>query len=203
MSKAMMLIALAGLAGCSLLKGKEPEAAPPQPRFQTIAPLTPLAGTISARLALINANGQVKHSDPIWLDFRLENVSQADAVIFNELDLGWLVAIEFVDARGAPVSPAQSKQKPAGALHYVVLPPHRFVGRMFGFRHVGQEWSLKPGKYFVRVVYRNPDAKFCVVSPGLTPEDVRTLGEKALIPVLTGQIISNVVEFEVLPLPPK
>ena len=58
-------------------------------------------------------------------------------------------------------------------------------------------WRLRPGKYMVRVVYRNKQA-LCPASPFFRAEDLERLEEKAVVPLLTGMVASNVERFEVL-----
>jgi hypothetical protein len=194
MRRFVMMAACLALAGCAVR--------PPKPaEFPPVEPRGPLAGTVGAFLTVLNRDGRVPESGVLALELRLANLSNADAVVYNELASGWLVAIEImsVDGRRYARSP-RPKRIPADLAelhHYATLPPGGFVGRRYAIRPTDLSWKLRPGTYRVRVVYRNR-YEWCVANPAWSEDDRKRLGARALVPLTTGLIASNIEEFTVV-----
>jgi len=92
--------------------------------------------------------------------------------------------------------PAEAR---AGLYHHVTLPPGGFVGRRFTFAPA-KEW-LTPGDHFFVVTYQvSDDCAHVILSPALTAEHVKALGnDLAYTPVWTGRLYSNSAFFRVRP----
>jgi len=182
---------LAVLAGCN--------GTPRRQAFRGIPQSGPLSEAAGAFLRVVNPDRKTTLDGDIVLDFRIANRSDQLAVVYNELAPGWLVVIEVVGSNGVYArSPAEDLRKgQAGRYHYAALPPGSFVGRQYVIRPKDPRWELPPGRYRVRVVYNN-DYELCVASPCFTDEDIERLKEKAVVPLLTGRIVSNVETFRIV-----
>ncbi len=194
--KTLVVLLLFVLAGCASSDGRGQAG----PRFRRVKPVAPLSGTLRAYLRVLNVPREVTEKQVLVLELELVNVSEDLAVVYNELEPGWLVVIEILGENGkyvrspAPEGPGRGQ---GGRYHYASLPPGGFVGRRYLIRADHPMWDLPPGKYRVRMVYRNK-YRLCVASPYFTDEDLRRLGKDAVIPLLTGMIVSNVERFEVV-----
>ena len=180
------------LAGCS--------SARQGPVFRPMKSIPPLSGTVGAFITVLNEDHRAREEGAIVLELKLVNTSRADAIVYNELEPGWLVVIEILGENGQYVrSPASEtlRRGRGGKYHYANLPPGAFIGRQYVIRPKDPQWGLTPGKYQVRVVYRNKYEP-CVASPCFTDDDLEQLGQKALVPLVTGLVVSNVEEFEVV-----
>ncbi len=195
--KLALPLVLLVLAGCGLLPGKGPGTGL---AFREVKPMPPLCDSVKVLVNVLNEGRKVASRDTLVLELKLVNTSNNLAVVYNELDLGWLVVIEMIGSNGqysrSPV-PEEKRQGKAGKYHYASLPPGGFVGTRYTIQPADMRWDLTPGKYRVRAVYRNPYA-LCVASPCFTDDDVKQLGEKAVVPLLVGMIVSNIDEFEVV-----
>jgi len=192
MVKILGLLSLLLMAGCN--------GAGRVPAFRPVRPVAPLSGKIRAIVTVLNTDGKVRPGDLLVLELKLANVSSGDAIVYNELAAGWLVVIEILGEDGeyarSPRLPAARLERARGH-HYAALRPGGFIGRRYVIPPRDPLWRLRPGKYMVRIVYRNKQA-FCPASPFFRAEDVERLEEKAVVPLLTGMVASNVERFEVL-----
>lgn len=187
------LICLVALAGCNALSGDRAD-------FPEMQPISPLGRTIRAVVSVAGNSRRVKTSGGIVLELKLVNVSRTDAMLYSELRPGRAVVIDVLRADGKVFrspAPDKSDRPRRGKYHYVSLPPGGFVGRRYIIRPADPRWELSPGRYRVRVIYRN-GFKVCPVRPGLTEEDIGSLRDKALVRLLTGLVVSNVETFRVV-----
>ncbi|MFH1731305.1 MAG: hypothetical protein ABIF82_06625 [Planctomycetota bacterium] len=192
MVKILGLLSLLLMAGCN--------GAGRVPAFQPVQPVAPLSGKVRAIVTVQNNDGRVRPGDSLVLELKLVNVSSDDAIVYNELEPGRLVVIEILGEDGtyarSPRPPAARAER-ARTHHYATLPPGGFIGRRYVIPPGDPRWRLRPGKYMVRVVYRNGQV-LCPASPFIKAEDVERLEEKAVVPLLMGMVASNVERFEVL-----
>jgi hypothetical protein len=167
-------------------------------RFRPLRPAGQLDGRVRAQVRVVNEAREVVRTGRLVLELKLVNVSGELGVVYNELGDGRLVVIEILGEDGGYVrSPAPlSAQDRAGKHHYAALPPRGFVGRQYVIRPSHPAWNLAPGRYRVRVVYRNR-FPFCVASPCFDDRMVEEMGKDALVPLLTGLLVSNVETFRV------
>lgn len=192
MVKILGLLSLLLMAGCN--------GAGRVPAFRPVRPVAPLSEKVRAIVTVLNKDGKVRPGDLLVIELKLANVSSGDVIVYNELEPGWLVVIEILGEDGRY---ARSPRPPAARVdrarrhHYATLPRGGFIGRRYVISPRDPRWRLGPGKYMVRVVYRNKQA-LCPASPFFRAEDVERLGEKAVVPLLTGMVASNVERFEVL-----
>jgi len=167
---------------------------------RAVKPVAPLSGKVRAHVRLLGRNHKITKSGSVILELKLMNVSNADTIVYNELEQGWLVVIEVLGDNGvykrAPMMDELRKGR-GGKYHYACLPPGGFAGRQYLIRPSDPWWGLEPAKYKIRVVYRN-SYEPCVASPCFTDKDLDVLKDKAVVPLLTGMIASNVAEFEVV-----
>ena len=191
-----LLALLLALLGC---RSAAREAAVPE--FREVPPFGELANRVRAEVVVLNEGRRVERSGVLVLELKLINIMpKDDAVVYNELASGSLVVIEILGAGGKyQRSPDQDdlKRGRGGKYHYACLPPGGFVGRRYLVRPADPWWDLAPGKYRVRIAYRNPFEP-CVASPNFTDADLDRLGKDALVRLLTGGVVSNVEEFEVV-----
>jgi len=183
------------LVGCGVSQPR-PVAA----TFRAVKPVAPLSGKVRAHIRLLGQGHRITRAGSVILELKLMNILNADTIVYNELEQGWLVIIEVLGDNGvyrrAPMLNELRKGR-GGKYHYVCLPPGGFVGRQYLIRPSDPWWQLEPARYKMRVVYRN-SYEPCVASPCFTDKDLDVLKEKAIVPLLTGMIVSNVVEFEVV-----
>ena len=187
----MLLFCCVGCAGAGLLG---------QPKtFQRAESVPPLGQNVSAILSVLNNDNLVYENEPLVLELKLANISASDVSINNELQLGRLVVIEILGNAGEyKRSPEPARWQDSLAEHrYVTLPPGVFVGRQYQIRPTDPRWQLATGSYSVRVVYRNSQG-YAVASSLLEEGDIRRLGEKAVVPLLTGSAVSNVERFNIV-----
>ena len=188
------LLMVSVLAGCA---GRGPSDA--SAGFEAVEPLAPLSRSVRAWISVVNPGRRVRPSAPLVIELKLVNVSTRDAMVCNQLEPGRRVVIEILRADGAykrsPVPKARAA-KAAPAAHYV-LPPGGFVGRRYAIEPTQPAWHMRPGRYSVRLVYRN-GLQFCPASPSFTEEDITLLKEKVAVRLLTGMIVSNVDTFQVV-----
>jgi hypothetical protein len=192
MRRCLVILILLLLAGC--------RGSGPMREFQPVARVAPLSDQVKASLSVLNDEGRVPRDKALVLDFRLVNASSKDAIVYNELEFGWLVVIEILSDDGTYVRSYASKaakRRDKERIHYAVLPPGGFVGGQYAIRPKDPKWNLPPGTYRVRVVYRNKQA-ICPASPFFTVEDIERFGDKSVVPLLTGMVASNVERFEVV-----
>ena len=170
------------------------------PEFRRVRAVPPLGDQVKAVIRVLNKDGKVARSRGLVLELKLVNVSSKDAAILNDLAPGWSVVIEIVGQDGQYArshAPILAPIKLPSGSHYAALPPRGFVGTQYLIRPRDPLWKLSPGKYVVRVVYRNK-LTLCPASPSLTVEDIERIGDKSVVVLLTGMIASNVVQFEVV-----
>ena len=187
------LICLVALAGCNALSGHRAD-------FREVQPISPLGRTIGALVSVAGNSRSVKMSGGIILELKLVNVSKADVMLYSELRPGRTVVIDILRADGKTFRsppPDKSDRPRRDKYHYVSLPPGGFVGRRYMIRPADPRWELAPGRYRVRMIYRNR-FKVCPVRPGLTEEDIGSLRDKAVVRLLTGLVVSNVETFRVV-----
>jgi len=185
----LFLVLLAGCGG----PGRMPE-------FRRVRGVAPLSEQVRAAIRVLNKDSKVPLSKGVVLELKLANVSKKDATILNELAPGWSVVIEIVGQDGRYVrsrAPILAPVKLASGSHHVALPSGGFIGAQYLVRPKDPRWKLSPGRYAVRVVYRNK-LPLCPASPLLTAEDIERIGDKSVVVLLTGMIASNVVQFEVV-----
>ena len=185
----MLLVLLAGCNGSARM-----------PQFLHLRGVRPLSDQVRAAIRVVNDGGKVAVSEALVIELKLANVSEKDAAILNDLAPGWSVVIEIAGADGRyvrSISPALPPVKLPSGSHYVALPPRGFVGAQYLVRPTDPMWKLSTGRYIVRVVYRNKHA-LCPASPLFTIDDIERIGDKSVVRVLTGMIVSNAVEFEVV-----
>ncbi|MFO7899803.1 MAG: hypothetical protein R6V58_12185 [Planctomycetota bacterium] len=192
MSRPTVILLLAGLAaGC---------AAPGERTvFRKARPGGPIAEQIRPAIRVVNPDGQVAPGAALVLELKLVNASGEDAVVYNELQPGWLVMIEVLGDDGRFVRSdwlTKQEQRQRGRCHHARLPPGGFVGRFYRISPSDPRWDLSPGRYRVRVTYRNP-FQMCALRPGLSDREIEELGKNAVVPLLTGALVSNVVSFQV------
>ncbi len=194
--KSVWFVVLLFLVGC---RGAAREATVPQ--FAEVPPFGELANRVQAELVVLNEGRRVRQSGVLVLELKLVNVMpKEDAVVYNELASSTLVMIEVLGPEGKyQRSPEHDdlRRGRGGKYHYACLPPGGFVGRRYLIRPSDPWWDLEPGKYRVRIAYRNPFEP-CVASPNFSDEDLDRLGKDALVRLLTGGVVSNVEEFEVV-----
>ncbi len=157
--------------------------------------------------------------EPIIVELRLENVGSPEPgkpprdipVYFEPVahfrggrQAEWLVNF-FIrsesDGRAVYRSPRVTvpDQQRASYYHYVVLPPHSYVGRRFVFWPRRAPGLMRPGRYSLRAIYSvSDDFAYVIVNKDLTAEQVEILGERlAYVRVWTGRLYSNKVEFRI------
>ena len=186
---ALLALALVGCVGPARMPG-----------FPHARQVPPLSKQVQAVISVANSDGKVAFSGGLVIELKLVNVSSKDATLANELAPGWSVVIEvlgqdgrYVRSRSPILAPARL---PTGS-HHAVLPLNSFIGAQYLIRPKDPWWKLSPGRYVVRVIYRNKHT-LCPVSPLLTVEDIERIGDKSVVPLLTGMIASNVAQFEVV-----
>ncbi len=163
-----------------------------------------------------------KHSyaigEPVIVDVRLENVTTLQGadkardvpVYFEPVAytrdgrvIEWLFKFEFrsePDAR--PVYRSRDVKIAEDArenyYHYVVLPPHSFVGRRFTFHPSRLRALTRPGRYSILASYAvGEDSADVILHRRLTAQQVEMLGKLAYLRVWTGQVYSNRATFQV------
>jgi hypothetical protein len=167
--------------------------------FIALEPRRPLSNVVGLHVRVVNPGRRVSRTGALVVEVQIVNESDADAFVYNELDLGWLVVLEMLGPRGRYVRtplPDWARRGRGKRHHYVALPPGGFVGRRYTLRCVDPRWTMPPGRYRLRAVYRN-GIRACAATPMLTEEDVAALGARSFVPVLTGMVVSEVTEFEV------
>ena len=170
------------------------------PQFRHVRGVRPLSEQVRAVIRVVNDGGKVAESEALVIELKLANISKKDAAVLNDLAPGWSVVIEIAGQNGrharsrTPVLPPV--KLPSGS-YYVALPPRGFVGAQYLIRPKAPVWKLSPGRYVVRVFYRNKHA-LCPANPLFTVDDIERIGDKSVVRILTGMIVSNVVEFEVV-----
>lgn len=192
-------VVLSGLVGCAS-GGSVSEV---QARFSVVPPSGTFPQVVQPAVMVLNRDRQVPMNGLLAVELKLVNTSNEDAIVYNELQPGWLVTIEILRMTGGyyqrsePMEDVARSRGRGGRYHYVNLPPKGFVGMTYVIQPKDPRWRLEPGRYALRVVYQNKYEP-CVASPCFTDEDVLRLGEKAVVPMLTGIAASNVEEFEVV-----
>jgi|GEM_PF-6967726 len=196
MRKLWILAAVCAVAGCS----SAPETGQAPSAFRALNPVPPLGDMVQAVVSVVNAEPEVALDGALILELKLVNVSRTNAIVYNELEPGWLVVIEMLGENGQYVrsQPSETERTGRGGkYHYACLPPGGFVGTRYRVAPQDPRWNLGAGKYSVRVVYRNT-FEICVGSPLFTDSDIETLREKALVPLATGLVVSNIERFSVV-----
>ena len=190
---AALLLMLAGCAGPSEWTGRR--------EFRELPKLGPLSSTCVARLLVLNRDKALPADGLLAVELRLLNITQSEAVVHTDFEQGGTVVLEIVGENGRYVRSVgvPRKKRPDARAHlYARLMPNGVAGQRYVIAAGASEWQLDPGRYRVRAVYRNP-YQTCVVAPGLAGSDVKKLGKKALVDVLSGLVTSNVEQFEVTP----
>lgn len=191
MKKMILVALLAAVAGCSTFKQQEPP-----PVFKDTPEVKPLSETVAVLINIVNKDKQIREDEQLVIDLRIINLSQNDAIIYNELEPGWLVVLEFI-SKDNYTRIEETKASRVGKYHYATLPPGGYIGRQYKIRPNDLRYSLVPGTYSVRFVYRN-SYEPCVASPFFTDDDIKSLGVKAVVPLVTGMASSNVETFTVV-----
>jgi len=188
------LAALMLLTGCVLAPVRF------EREFSTVEPVGTLAERVSATIRIEAATRRVGRQEGLRFELRLANISRSLTRIRTDLRPGRLVLIEVVKSNGTyrrSPAPAKHRRDRDAQFHHATLQPGAFVGGHYVLRPADPIWRLEPGHYRVRVIYGNYQP-VCPASPGLTEADIKLLGEKAVVRVLTGMIASNVEPFEVV-----
>ena len=196
MRRLWILAVVCAVAGCN----SAPEMRQAPSAFRELNPVPPLGDMVQAIVSVTNEDREVALDGALILELKLVNVSKTNAIVYNELEPGWLVVIEVLGENGLYVRSqpsATERTGRGGKYHYVCLPPGGFVGTQYRVAPQDPRWNLGAGKYSVRMVYRNT-FEICVGSPLFTDSDIEALREKALVPLLTGLVVSNIEQFSVV-----
>lgn len=188
---ALLLMCCAGCAGTGLL----PEAK----TFRHADPVAPLGENVAAGVSVLNPDKQVYENEPLVIELKLANISASDVNINNDLQPGRQVVIEILSAHGEyRRSPELARgQTLQDEYRYMTLPPGTFVGRQYQIWAIDPAWNLADGLYSIRVVYRNSQ-RYAVASSLLNEADIRQLGQRSVVALLTGTAVSNVERFKIV-----
>jgi hypothetical protein len=190
---ATLFLMLAGCAGPAEWAGRR--------EFRELPHLGPLKSTCAARLLVLNQDKALPANGLLVVELRLLNITPTEAVVHTDFEQGSVVVLEILGENGQYVRSVDvpRKKRPDERAHlYARLAPNGVAGQRYVIAPRGSAWLLDPGRYRMRAVYRSP-YRTCVVAPGMAASDVKKLGKKALVDVLSGLLTSNVVEFEVMP----
>ncbi len=169
--------------------------------FREISGQGDAARKIAARLRIMDVDHQVALDSALTLEFKLLNLSDGELYVHNELQPGWLVMIEILGEdgwfeRSDWVTEEEARREASG--NYARVPPGGFVGSIYTIAPQDPRWELSPGRYQARIIYRNP-FEIGAIRPGLTDRDFEQLGQRSVVPLVTGLVISNAVSFRVVP----
>ena len=153
-----------------------------------------------------------KRNEPVLVDYRLTNVTAASSTspigeinVYAELvPEGFLVTFDLErlgkekeQVHKSEVLKINPEDEPGRYCHYMKLQPGFFVGRPLQF----DSRRLKPGIYKMIAYYTNLDQKECLLSPRLTPDQIRLLetekGNEGFARLWVGKLTSNTIVFEV------
>ena len=159
------------------------------------------ARKLAARLRITDAEHRVALDSALTIEFTLVNQSDEELYVHNEFQPGWLVMIEILSEDGRFersdwLTEEEGRQRASG--NYARVPPGGFVGSFYTIAPEDPRWELTPGRYQARMIYRNP-FDIIAIRPDLTDRDCEQLGERSIVPLVTGIVGSNAVSFRVLP----